>query len=168
MENFAAFLITFFTLVMLLVGLLGLIIPIFPGMVVMWLATLIYGVAAVSVGFDTFNGWLFGLITVLMLIGTTIDNVIMGAGARQTGAAWRSIILASVAGLLGTFALPPIGGLIAAPASLYFLEYRRTGDQQKARETVKGLAIGFGLTFVVRFFIGLMMIFFWGVWAFTG
>ncbi|GAB4399685.1 MAG: hypothetical protein OHK0052_23230 [Anaerolineales bacterium] len=168
MENFVAFLVTFLTLVMLLVGLLGLIIPIFPGMVVMWLATLIYGLVAVSIGFDTFNGWLFGLITVLMLVGTTVDNVIMGAGARQTGAAWRSIILASVAGLLGTFVLPPIGGLIAAPVSLYFLEYRRTGDKQKARETVKGLAIGFGLTFVVRFFIGLMMIFFWGVWVFTG
>jgi uncharacterized protein YqgC (DUF456 family) len=49
----------------------------------------------------------------------------MTAFTHKTGASWWSIILALVAGLIGTFAFPPIGGLIAAPLVLYLLEWNR-------------------------------------------
>ncbi len=150
------------TQVFVLVGLFGLAVPVFPGLVVMWLAILIYGILN---GFASPGLGFFIPITVLMLIGSVVDNVMMGAGAKKGGASWQTIGIALVAGVAGTVLLPPIGGIIAAPGAVYLLEYRRLGDTQKAWAALRGLAAGWGLSFVVRFLIGVVMMILWWVWA---
>ena len=150
------------TLVIMLVGLFGLIVPIFPGIAVIWLAALGYGV---TTGFTTLGWVLFAVITVLFIIGAVIDNVLMGAKARKEGAAWSSLALGVLAGILGTIFFPPLGGLIAAPLVLLVLEYIRQRDFKKAFNTLRGLAIGWGSAFVVRVLIGAAMIGVWLVWA---
>jgi hypothetical protein len=60
-----------------------------------------------------------------------------------------------------------VGGLIAAPAVVLVLEYGRLHDFNKALSSLRGLAVGWGMSFVVRFFIGLAMIGIWLVWALT-
>ena len=151
------------TLVIMVIGLFGLIVPIFPGITVIWLAALVYGVVT---GFNTLAWVIFGVITVLMIVGVTIDNILMGAKAHKEGAAWSSLVLGMLAGVLGTIFLPPIGGILAAPLAVLLLEYLRHHDINKALLTLRGLVIGWGLSFVVRFFIGLVMIGVWLVWAF--
>ena len=151
------------TLVIMVIGLFGLIVPIFPGITVIWLAALGYGVVT---GFNTLAWVMFGVITVLMIVGVTIDNVLMGAKAHKEGAAWSSLALGMLAGVLGTIFLPPIGGILAAPLAVLLLEYLRQRDINKALLTLRGLVIGWGLSFVVRFIIGLVMIGLWLVWAF--
>jgi hypothetical protein len=151
------------TFLTMLVGLFGLIIPIFPGNVVMWLAALVYGLVF---GFGRLGGIIFAVITVLMFAAVLADNFLMGAKAREKGADWNSIILALIAGVIGTIILPPIGGIIAAPVVLYMMEYRRLGNDQEAIKVVKALLTGWGLAFVVRFLLGVLMISLWGVWAF--
>lgn len=150
------------TLIIMLVGLFGLLVPIFPGMIVIWLAALGYGVVT---GFTTLGWVLFVLLTLLMITGATIDNVLMSAKAHQEGAAWYSIVLGMLAGILGTIIFPPFGGLIAAPLVVWLLEYRRQRDARKALASLRGLAIGWGASFVVRFMLGLAMIGIWLVWA---
>jgi uncharacterized protein YqgC (DUF456 family) len=150
------------SLVIMLVGLFGLIVPIFPGIVVIWLAVLGYGVVT---GFNTLGWVLFAVITILLVVGVTIDNVLMGTQAHKEGAAWSSLALAMLAGILGTIFFPPLGGIIAAPLVVLLLEYLRQRDFNKALRTLRGLAIGWGTSFVARFFIGLVMIGLWLVWA---
>ncbi len=92
------FLIQWLTLTFMLIGLVGLIVPVFPGLIVIWLAALIYGIAAR--GFDT-KGWIiFILITILALAGNIVDNIFMGAKARQSGAAWISVWISYTAGII--------------------------------------------------------------------
>jgi uncharacterized protein YqgC (DUF456 family) len=150
------------TLTTMLIGLFGLIVPVFPGITVIWLAALGYGVAT---GFTTLGWVLFAVITILFISGITIDNVLMGAKARKEGAAWSSLALGVLAGILGTIFFPPIGGIIAAPLVVLLLEYLRQQDFKKALLTLRGLAIGWGSAFVVRFFIGVAMIGVWLVWT---
>jgi len=150
------------TLVIMGVGLFGLIVPIFPGITVIWLAALGYGVVT---KFTTLGWVLFAVITILFFGGVTIDNVLMGAKARKEGAAWSSLALGYLAGILGTIFFPPLGGLIAAPLFVLLLEYLRKRDINKALASLKGLAIGWGASFVVRFLIGLAMIGIWLVWT---
>lgn len=151
------------TTLTMLFGLFGLIIPIFPGNVVMWVAALIYGLIF---GFGRLGGILFAVITLLMLAAVLADNLLMGAKAREKGAAWKSIILALVSGVVGTFVFPPIGGIIAAPLVLYLMEFQRLGDSAEATKVVKALLLGWGLAFVVRFGLGIVMIILWGIWAY--
>ncbi len=148
--------------IIMLVGLFGLIVPIFPGLVVMWLAALGYGVAS---GFSTLGIVLFVIITILMIAGSLADNVLMGAGARKGGASWLTIGAALVAGVIGTLLLPPFGGLIAAPAAVVLLEYSRLRDWPKAMQALRGLATGWGLSFVVRFILGLFIQVLWWLWV---
>ena len=150
------------TLIIMFVGLFGLIVPVFPGIMVIWLAALGYGVAT---GFTTLGWVLFAVITILFITGATIDNVLMGAKARKEGAAWSSLALGMLAGILGTIFFPPLGGLIAAPLVLLLLEYLRHRDFKKALATLRGLAIGWGSAFMVRILIGAAMIGVWLVWA---
>ena len=150
------------TLVIMGIGLFGLIVPIFPGITFIWLAALGYGVVT---GFNTLGWILLAVITILLIAGVTIDNVIMSAKAHKEGAAWSSLIIGMVAGIVGTIIFPPVGGFIAAPLVILLLEYRHQGDFKKALVSLRGLAVGWGTAFVVRFFIGVAMIGVWLVWA---
>jgi uncharacterized protein YqgC (DUF456 family) len=149
-------------LVIMIVGLIGLIIPIFPGIMVIWLVALVYGLVT---QFTTLGWVMFGLMSILAIAGMTIDNILMNAKAHQAGATWSSLALGMAGGIVGTILLPPAGGLLGAPLVVLLVEYYRQRDIHKALATVRGLLIGWGASFLVRFFIGLAMIGLWLIWA---
>jgi uncharacterized protein YqgC (DUF456 family) len=153
------------TQIVMLLGLLGLAVPIYPGLVVMWLAGLGYGIVQ---GFTPLGWVVFALMTILMLIGTVIDNILMGAGAKKSGASWMGIGVALLAGLVGTLLFPPLGGLIAAPLAVLVYEYWRQKDWEKAWAALRGLALGWGLSFLARFAIGLGIMGLWWLWVWRG
>jgi len=152
-------------LIVMLVGLFGLIVPIFPGLVVIWLAALVFGLVG---GFTLLGGVIFGVITLMMVVGMVIDNIVIGMMVRKEGAAWSSVLLGMIAGLVGTIIIPPVGGLVAAPLVVVLLEFRRLRDWRKAWQVVRGLALGWSLSFVLQFGIGTVMVFAWGLWAWQG
>jgi uncharacterized protein YqgC (DUF456 family) len=143
-------------------GLVLLIIPIFPGITVIWAAALLYGIVT---GFNTLGIVMFVLITLGMIAGISADNILMGAGARRGGASWLTIGVALVAGIVGTILFPPIGGFIAIPIAIFLLELARVREWRGAWRATRGLALGWGLSFLVRFGIGLLMISAWLIWA---
>lgn len=145
----------------MLVGLFGLVIPIFPGNVVMWVTALIYGLIF---GFGTKGILIFVVITILTIAAVLGDNVLMGAKARQKGASWVSIFMALGAGVLFTLIFPPFGGFIAAPLVLFASEYLRLKDREKAIEVMRGLLTGWGWAFVLRFSIGVAVLVLWVIW----
>lgn len=149
-------------LVSMLVGLFGLAVPVFPGIAVIWLAALGYGIAQ---GFGALGGWMFALITVLMIAGSLVDNLLAWAGARRGGASWQNMLIGLVAGILGMAFLPPIGGLLTAPLAILLLEYLRRRDWSVAFAALRGMAVGWGLAFIIRFGMGVGMIVLWLVWA---
>ncbi|MEJ5313464.1 MULTISPECIES: DUF456 domain-containing protein [Anaerolinea] len=146
----------------MLFGLMGLIIPILPGLVIIWVAALVFGIVE---GFSS-AGWVFfAVMTVLMLVGSVIDNFIMGASARQKGAPWTTILVALVLGIVGSIVFPPFGGVIAALLGLFGLEYYRQRDWRKALDTTTGMALGCGSAVLIRAGIGVVMIILWLIWA---
>lgn len=148
------------TLVIMLVGLFGLAIPILPGLVIIWVAALVYWIVT---GFTLTSGILLAVITVLMVAGSLVDNVIMGATARQKGASWLAIGVALVLALVGSLALPPFGGIIAALIGLFGVEYYRLKDWRKAMDSTKSMAVGCGWAALIRFSMGMVMILLWWI-----
>jgi uncharacterized protein YqgC (DUF456 family) len=162
MPNWLNLSLNIFTYLIMAVGLFGMILPIYPGVVIIWAAALIHGLAT---RFAVLEIWVLAVITLLMIAGTLVDNVLMGGKARQAGASWLSIGGALAAGLIGTFAFPPLGGILAAPTLLFLLEYARLRDSQAAWGVTRGLLTGWGLSFLARFLIGLVMIFTFVIWG---
>jgi uncharacterized protein YqgC (DUF456 family) len=151
-----------FILLAMLVGLFGMVIPIFPGGIVIWLAALVYGLVFGITGW----GWVFFIfITALMIGGIIVDDLLMAASARKHGAAWGSLIFAYIGGIVGTIILPPFGGILGAPLVLYISEYGRKRNRHDAWKTTKAFLVGWGWSFVARFGIGLVMIALWMGWT---
>ena len=148
--------------ILMLIGLFGSIVPFFPGPFIMWLATLGYGVVN---GFNTPGIILFVMITLLMIAAGLVDNLFMGAGARRGGASWGAILISLIAGVGGTLLFPPFGGIIAAPLAVLLLEYLRLRDLGQAWQALRGMTAGWGLSFVARFSIGVVMMVLWWLWV---
>jgi uncharacterized protein len=154
------------TLFVLLVGLLGLLIPVFPALVVMWLATFVYALIENSLGRMVWIQWaLFGLITVLMLVGSVIDNIIIARKMRGRSIPWSSIALAYLAGILASIFLTPLLGMAASPLSLFGVEYLRLRDRNLAFTSAKTYMIAWGWSFAAVFGVGVMMILAWLAWV---
>ena len=150
----------------LIVGLLGLIVPIFPGLVIMWLATLVYAILQNAAG--NMTGWkwfIFGIITLLMITGSIADNLIIARKMRDKYVPWSSILFAFAVSLVASLFFTPLIGLVAAPVGLFLAESRRLNDREAAVDSTKAYMIGWGWAFGARFLIGLVMIGFWMLWA---
>jgi uncharacterized protein YqgC (DUF456 family) len=149
-------------IVMMAVGLL--VIPILPGLVIIWVSAMGYGIAA---GFGVLGWIIFALITVLMLAGSILDNVLMGAQAHKEGAPWWVVLIALASAILGSLVIPIpiIGGILAALLVLFLIEWIRLKDARKARVSMRGMLVGCGWAAVFRVIIGLVMIGLWLIWA---
>ena len=150
------------TLFALIVGTVGLIVPVFPGLVINWLAILIYGIVS---GFGV-KGWIiFVLVTILMIVGNTIDNIMMSKKARESGASWASIGTGYVVSLIVSMIFSPIAGLAAAPLGVFLAEFIRLKKWRKALKVAWSLMVGWGWSIGVRITIGVVMIGLWMIWA---
>ena len=117
---FGELMLQWLTLTFMLVGLLGLVIPIFPGISVIWLAALVYAAVEFAAGKMGFWDWLlFVLITILMVVGNFVDNIIIAHKLRETGTPWKSIGIGYAAGLISSFFLTPFAALLITPLALY-------------------------------------------------
>jgi uncharacterized protein YqgC (DUF456 family) len=155
------------TLFFMLMGLIGLIVPVFPGLTVMWLATLVYAVIMAINGMMPWWDWLlFALITLLMVGGNIVDNIIIAKKMRGHEIPWRSILVSYAAGLVLSVFATPLIGLLAAPLALLGMEYWRLRDTKSALNSAKVYMIGWGSAFAARFGIGVVMIGLWMLWAF--
>jgi len=154
------------TLLVLLVGLFGLIIPVFPGLTVMWLATLVYALLQYTV--QRMTGWdwfAFVIITILMVGGNIVDNIIITAKMRDKFIPWSSILIAFAASIIASIFFTPVIGLVAAPLGLFLAELARLKNRNDAWESTKAYMVGWGWAFGARFIIGLIMIGSWMLWA---
>ncbi len=156
------------TIVLNLIGFFGLFLVFFPGLTVAWVGQLIW---AVYVGFNSDGEpWQFGLTigifvfnTIIMLVGSFLDNLLMAGKARQQGAPWWEVVLSILGMIIGGIILTPIGGLLIALAIIFLLEYfRNDQDKQKAWESTKSMAIGAGTAAALRLLLCALMI---GLWA---
>lgn len=166
LELTAQVLLETLTLFVLLIGLFGLIVPVFPGLTIMWLAAVVYALIQNARGLmDGWDWFLLGLMTVLMITGNIVDNVIIARKMRDKFIPWSSIILAFVASIVASLFLTPLVGLLVAPVALFAVEYRRLKDRTAAIESTKAYMVGWGWSFAARFSIGILMLGSWMLWA---
>ena len=154
------------TLFFLLVGLLGLVIPVFPGLTVMWVATLVYAIAQQMSGKMTVWDWiLFSLITLLMIGGNIIDNIIIARHMRDKDVPWLSIAISFLAGLVASLFFTPIVGIVASPVGLFLAEAYRLKNWKVAFESTRAWMTGWGWSVAARMGIGVVMVILWMMWA---
>jgi uncharacterized protein YqgC (DUF456 family) len=136
-------------------GLAGIVLPLLPGLPLIWLAALVYGFHD---GFRLLDGWTFALLTLLALIGTAAEVAAGHMGARAGGASHAGGLAAIVGGVIGllVFSLP--GALIGALLAVFLVELRRMRDWRHALRSSGGWLAGWTAGVGARLAIGALMI----------
>ncbi len=154
------------TLGIMLIGLFGLLIPVFPGLLIMWMATLLYALLESADHRMAWNDWvLFAMITVLMIVGSVIDNIIIARKMRGNAIPWTSIGFAFLASFFTSMVFTPIIGILAAPLALFGAEWLRLRQGRTAFSSARNYMVAWGWSFAAVFGIGVLMIVLWIVWA---
>lgn len=140
------------------VGLFGTVLPVIPGLIIIWLAALFY--AGALVGFDVFSPWVFVLITLIGLAAGTSNIWLAAMGAKTTGASWRTLIVGFVGAIAGTFLIPIplVGTIVGYMAGLLLSEYVRLNELRPAMKAAFGGLVGYGVSTAVELVGGIMMI----------
>jgi uncharacterized protein YqgC (DUF456 family) len=145
----------------ILFGIAGNFIPFFPAVTVTWLAILGFGLIH---GFNWGSGVIFAVITLLLITGNLIDNLLMGAGARQKGTSWIAIAASFISMVVVSLIATPLAGLLAALIALFIVEVIRIRDFKKAFRSMSGMSSGCISAMVIRFLICLIMAWLWVIW----
>jgi len=148
--------------VVMVVGLMGVLLPVLPGLLLIWAAAVFYGF---MVGFGTLGWAVVGLLTVLTVAGAIKSVVIPRRAAVESGASGWAQLGALIGGVIGFFVIPVLGLILGALAGLLLVEYMLKGDWNEALVAVRGTAKGFGISVVIDLMLGIVMIVAWSVWA---
>lgn len=150
--------------IVIALGIAGVILPLLPGLWLIWGAALAYGFL---VGFDR-SAWLaMALITALAAIGTGVIYYMPAKKTSEMGIPrWGQLVVAGFA-IAGFFVVPIVGaflGLAVGALLVALVVERRIGDALGTAwatlfEMLKGAAAQLG--------IALLMAVVWGLWAFS-
>lgn len=103
-------------------GLAGIVLPVLPGLLLIWGAAGVYGVLD---QFTTLDLWTFAFITLLALLGEGASLLGGQIGARLGGASRAAGYAAVVGALLGIVFLPPFGMILFAAVAVFLVEFLR-------------------------------------------
>lgn len=143
--------------IVIVVSLLGILIPVMPGLI---LETLAVGFWAFVEG--TGLSWAIGVLAVgIAATGTVVKYLVPGRRLRESGIPRSTILLAGGLAIIGFFAVPVIGGPAGFVLGTYLAERQRLGDQDAWPSTKSSLR-AVGLAVGIELVAGLLVA---GLWA---
>lgn len=131
----------------MLVGIVGIVVPVLPGSATIAVAALVW---AIVIGSGP--GWAaFAAITVLVALGMAAGWVLTGRRLKERGIPNRSLLFGGLLAVVGFFVVPIIGLLLGFVAGLWAAEWKRLGDPHEAWDTswtaLKAAGIGILIEF---------------------
>ncbi len=157
-------LVTVLALVMA-VGAVGTVVPLLPGLALIWVAGLVYGV---DQGFDAVAVVALAAMTVLAVAATVAGYVVPRGRAAGAGASRSSVWLGVGGAVVGFFVVPFVGLPLGGVLGIYVGEHLRTHDAGAAWRATRAAIAGFGLAALVQFAAALAMIGVWIAWVLVG
>lgn len=150
--------------VVMAVGLAGTIVPFVPGLPLIWLAALGYGLAQ---DFDSSGIVAMAAITFLLVVGVAAKYLLASHRATSAGAPSSTILAGVLLGFAGFFIVPVVGFILGAVLGVLLAERRRLNDWSRGWESTKQVLVGFGIGVVLEVLAGLLMILSWALWVLT-
>ncbi|MEX1163065.1 MAG: DUF456 family protein [Nitriliruptor sp.] len=146
------------TLGVMLVGLVGVVVPVLPGVVLVGLAGI---VATFALGIDTVGWVLVVVLAVVTLAGAGASYALPAQRGLKGDAARSSLALAAVLGVVGFFVIPVVGLILGALLGLYLGEVGRHGDRTRAWASTRSVLKAYGVGVLVEMGAALLLIAIW-------
>jgi uncharacterized protein len=136
----------------IVVGLVGVVVPVLPGSVLVWAAILVWALAT-----KTTLGWVvLTAATISVGVAQVVKYVIPDRRLRAGGVPRRSIVLGGLLGLVGFFVLPVIGLVVGFLAGVYLSERQRLREHDAAWRATILAAKAAGVSVLVELAGGLL------------
>lgn len=155
---------TILAAVIMVVGLCGVVIPILPGLALIWGTALVYGLI---VGFGAGGIAVMVVLTVLLAVSMIKSVVVPRRAAQEAGASGWSQFGGLVGAVIGFFVIPVVGVIVGALVGVLLVEVSLKGDWGEAWTATVATAKGFGISALIDLGLGLAMIGTWSAWALT-
>jgi uncharacterized protein YqgC (DUF456 family) len=124
----------------ILVGLVGVIVPILPGLVLVLAAILFW-----AIGEGSATGWsVFIVAAVLIVAGSVVKYAVPNRRLKTTGIPSSTTWFGVALGVVGFFVIPVIGLFIGFVLGVYLAEYRRVGGAAawpSTKETLRAVGV---------------------------
>lgn len=143
-------------------GVAGTVLPVLPGLGLILAAALVH---ALVVGVGTAGWVVLGAMTVLAIAGTVAKYVQAGRRAAGSEPSGSTLVLGTIGGIVGFFAIPVIGFPIGGAVGVLVAQYRRSGDWSRAWQRTRSVLIGFGIGTLIEVVTGLVMVIVWLSWV---
>lgn len=150
-------------LLAMLVGTAGIVLPVLPGLLVVWLAFLVWAIDQ-----PDGSGWVvFAVGTALYGVGLVAQYVYPGRRLRSAGVQTWVIAVSLAVAVVGLFVIPVVGAPVGFVAAIYVLELIRRREHGGAWTATKQAVRAVGLSVGIELVTALAMITSWGiaVWA---
>lgn len=150
----------------ILVGCLGIILPVLPGSILIGIAVLVW---AIVIGGPM--AWIiFAIVAVFVAGGMSSSLVLTGRKLKTMEVPNTSVLLGGVLGIVGFFVIPVVGLPIGFVVGLFLAEYLRLQEAKLAWdsswESIKAIGLGTAIEFMlallaaITFGIGVLIHFF--------
>ncbi|MBK8866801.1 MAG: DUF456 domain-containing protein [Dermatophilaceae bacterium] len=156
--------LTIVTAFLLAVGLVGIVVPVVPGLLLTLGATLLWS----SQHQDSRAWWVFGIAVVLYAVGVVTQYLIPGRRMRTHGIGTSTLLLAAALGVIGFFVIPVVGALVGFVLGIYLVEFARSKQTAAAWTSTKialravahsmGIELLAGLAIIVTWVVGLTLL----------
>ncbi|MCB0078083.1 MAG: DUF456 domain-containing protein [Anaerolineales bacterium] len=141
--------------ILILAGLLGVVLPVLPGVPLILLGAVVLDYAHQW----QFFGWPWlTLLAVLTIIALGADFALSQFTARQGGASWRALAVGVVLGLIGMVLMPPFGLLLGSMVGVLGTELLTTHDSRHALRASGGWLMGWIAGLILNGSIALIMV----------
>lgn len=155
-------LVTVIVAIAIVTGIVGTVVPILPGLGLIWVAMLVYGVL---LGFG-WAGWVaMTLATLLVAAGTYLGLRIPQRSASGTGLSIGAQLLALGLAVVGLVVFPPFGFAIGFVLAVYLVRWRATGDRSEAWSSTKTIIGALVRASAAQVACAVVMFIVWGGWA---
>jgi len=145
--------------VVIFFGIVGIVMPVIPGIVLCWLGVLLW---ALLIDAGWFKWLVLAAATVIAGVGTVTKYVWSARRLKRTGVPTRSIVVGGLLGIVGFFAIPVVGLPLGFVFGIWLSEQIRLHDGQMAwRATVQAVK-AVGLALLVELSAGFLIA---GIWV---
>ncbi|MGQ4617507.1 DUF456 family protein [Nocardia sp. R7R-8] len=141
----------------ILVGLLGIVVPILPGVILIFAAIAVW--AFLTGGATAWT--VFAVSTVLLVLSGVVKYTWPGRRMKDAGVSNRAVLLGAILGVVGFFVIPVIGLFVGFVLGVYLWELQRLRVNRQAWQATVHALKGVGLSILIELFGALLAT---GVW----
>ncbi|MCB1028959.1 MAG: DUF456 domain-containing protein [Microthrixaceae bacterium] len=132
--------------VLLLVSMLGIVVPLLPGVALAWVALAVWAVVERSVA-----GWLMLLaVSALAAVGFVVKYLVPTRRMKEGGVPTTTLLAGGVLGIIGFFAIPVVGAPLGFVVGVYAAERYRLHTHELAWPSTKSALGAVGLSMLIE------------------